>query len=105
MKRGLTEEITKAAKAGIVPMIMDFLSGLAKKAQDIAYYTEQKLLQFFYASVFFTAGAIFVCIAVVFLLNEYTGLSMGWGLLIIGLFLLLLATIVKRHAVKTKYYR
>jgi len=98
MKRG-------ANWLGYFEMFSDFLKNVVTKAQDIVYYTGQKLLEFFYAGALFVAGGIFVCIAVVFLMEQYLLLSTGWGMLIVGLFLILFGMTVKNKASKMKYYR
>lgn len=88
----------------ILQTVVSGLSGLAKgligRVQEIILDTEEKVMQILYASVLFVTGLVFMSIAIVFLMNEYLGLSRGWSFFIISLILILSSMIFKNKALK-----
>jgi len=87
-------------KSGIFSGIVSYVKGLMGKFQDFVIYTEEKVIQIFYASTLFIAGLVFLSISVVLLMSEYLKLSQGWSFLIIGLILIMAAMMIKNKALK-----
>ena len=87
---------------GVTTGLATGVKAIAKKTQDAARNAQKKVMQLLFASVFFALGAIFLCIALVFLVNEYLNLSRGWSFLVMGLLLIITGLILKSRFNKTK---
>jgi len=77
---------------------------LIHKGQDIAYYTEKKMIAQFNASVMMLFGIIMIFLAITFFLTDFLKLERYWSFLIVGLFLLVISLFLKKSLEKTKYY-
>lgn len=97
--------IKKIFSSQLVPVVKSGLKNIVKKAQDIVYQTEKKIIENLLAAIILITGFIFMVVGVAFFINDYFGLSTYWGFLIIGLLLMVIAYIFKMHINKTKFYK
>jgi hypothetical protein len=85
-------------KSGISSFISDRVNHTVNEIQGYITDAEEKAVQILYASSFFVAGAIFISIAAVMLINQYLNLSIGWSFMIMGLILIIASMVVKNKA-------
>ncbi len=78
--------------------ILDFISGLSGKVNDIIVSTEEKIIQKVYSTVLLISGLIFLSLSFVFLMSEYSILSQGWSFLVMGIILVMVSLIIKNRA-------
>jgi hypothetical protein len=75
----------------ILKTLKGFIDKLAKSVTDSIHKTERKFLETLVAYVTFTAALLFIGAAAIMLIAEYSGLSMGWSLLVVGLLLMVIS--------------
>jgi len=97
--------IKKIFSSQLVPVVKEGFKSLLKKAQDIIYQTEKKIIENVLAAIILITGFIFMIVGIAFFINEYFDLSPYWGFLLMGLLLMVIAYIFKIHIDKTKYYK
>ena len=75
----------------ILKTLKGFIDKLAKGVTDSIHKTEKKFLETLVAYVTFTAALLFLGAAAIMLIAEYSGLSLGWSFLVVGLLLMVIS--------------
>jgi hypothetical protein len=73
--------------------INTFFSSVREDIKHAVDTAQRRFLKSFQQIVFFVAGVVFILIATIQLIPEYTGIDKGWLYLIAGVLLLLVANL------------
>ena len=76
-----------------------FIENLSKGITDSIHKTERKFLETLVSFVAFTAALLLLAVAAIMLIAEYSGLTLGWSFLIMGLIMLIISMLL-HHAAK-----
>ena len=99
LKKIISEVITGT----VLSHIKETARNVIHKAQDIAYHTEKKILEFLSAAIILICGVIFIAVGSALLINNKLRLESHWGFLIVGIILIFVAFIGLNYFHKTKY--
>ena len=97
----LHEIMLEKGPSFFLKVIKGFIDELSKSMSETIHRYEKKYLDTLMSYLFFSVGIIFIATAVIFLINEYLGLSRGWSFLFIGLIMVLWSVFIKGKAYKT----
>ena len=89
--------LSETLKSGAVNLVLNSLKKVAASIQDSIYRVEKNIIRFFYASVLFITGIIFLFVAIASLMQEYLKLSAGWSFLVLSLILIILSFMIKNY--------
>lgn len=85
--------------------LSDHVKHLIAKLQEVAYYTQRKIIEQFYVSGFFYAGCIFVVLSAVFFLMDTLQWSRGEAMFAAGVILLAASAGMKQYITRTRSTR
>jgi len=91
-------DILGTLKSIATSTVDNYVKGVVDDIRDLVEYIGERALQVIYASALLVVGLLFLCIAVVMLISQYLGLSLGWSLTIMGLILVLAGIMIKNKA-------
>ncbi|MBD3313341.1 hypothetical protein GF345_02775 [Candidatus Woesearchaeota archaeon] len=100
----IKDAIKDAFAANVLVQAKEYMKDLAHRAQEVAYHTEQKILENLFAGIILFVGSVMIIMAVVYFINDYFLLDRYWGFLIVGLVLVVIALFYKRKIERTRYY-
>ncbi len=86
----------------VLDNITEHLQNIIHKLQEVAYYTQRKIIEQFYVSGFFFAGCVFIAVALLFYLTDTMQWPRSNAALAIGVFLLIISGVMKQYVRKTR---
>lgn len=95
--------VKSAVSSSVLSSVKTASKDILKKAQEVVYHTQQKMMEFFAAGIIMITGIVIMLIGLVYLVNDAFQLKAQWGYLIVGFLILLTGKIFMNKADKTKY--
>lgn len=80
----------------VIKAFEGFVHNLTEKMMDVIVNFEKRILGTGVSYVFFMIGSIFISVAIIFLLYQYLGLSLGWSFMFIGLILVIWSYMIRK---------
>ena len=100
----LKKIISAAVSTSVLSSVKNAAKDILKKAQDIVYYTQEKMMEMLAAGIIMLTGVIMMLIGLVYLINNSFNLQEQWGFLIVGFIILLTGKIFFNKTEQKKYY-
>ena len=96
-KKDFQDMLLEKSPGIILKTLKGFIEDVSESVIQKIHKSEKKFMATFISFIQLAAGTIFLAIALIFLINEYLGLSKGWSFLVIGLVLIIWSIILKNH--------
>ncbi len=85
----------------VMDNITEHLQNIIHKLQEVAYYTQRRIIEQFYVSGFFFAGCVFIAVAIMFYLTDALQWPRSNAALAMGAILLIVSGVLKQYVRRT----
>lgn len=96
----IKDSVKSVFSGSVLSLIKDTVVSSIEKLRDVLENAQKRALESVYIAGLTLYSVIFLTLAIVFLLSEYAGLTLGWSFFVIGLLLLCVALYMKATMTK-----